>query len=71
MTKVRCFNCGKQVYETTRDVNQGDIIQSEDFKGINGFPDPKDKEVIACPNCGDITGIRLGLEEATGHEVWP
>lgn len=52
--KMRCGNCGTDMYEFIRDVLMGDRAEASMLKGINGYPDPVDGEVAECPNdCGN------------------
>lgn len=49
---VTCRHCDKAVYRLRDGVGAGDPIDAEDFKGLNGFPDPSNGEPVLCPSCG-------------------
>jgi len=63
-SRIRCTSCKVEVYEAVESIYLGKYIQSQDFKGVNGYPDPNPGDKVACPSCGDVKGLYEGLEKA-------
>ncbi len=52
--RMRCSDCGKEVYVFTRDIFSYDRAEASQLKGINGFIDPISGDKTNCPNlCGN------------------
>lgn len=49
--QVLCNGCNTPILELITDVNFGDRVGSNQFKGINGHPDPKYGEELICSLC--------------------
>lgn len=69
LNKVKCTNCNNEVYKQVVEISMGMPIEASQFKGINGYPDPKDGDAILCPACGNY--LAQSLENSIGHGVIP
>lgn len=63
---IKCKNCGP-IWEAISDC--GDIISANDFKGINGHPDPKTSDKIDCPKCGRQLILANSIYPGLGHKL--
>ena len=50
---VKCNCCRQVVYEFTRNISGDDYIKASQFRGINGYEDPKYGAKMLCPSCDD------------------
>lgn len=66
---VTCMNCNIDVYEVVGDIGPGKVISASDFRGVNGFENPKGGEVIVCPSCGDRYLFMQSVAKAAGYQI--
>lgn len=48
---LTCPSCHVDIFQLINNVYLHDKISAKDFKGINGYPDPREDTPAECPNC--------------------
>lgn len=53
---VSCPCCKADLFQVTRDLFRGDVVDAPMFSALRGIPEPEDGQNMRCPECWESWG---------------